>query len=225
MITAKEKLASLRKNSFIVIEGVNGAGKTSVKKHILSLLSEKKINFVDTFEPGDTNLGKSLRELLLGEKRDIKSNLAELFLFAADRAEHIENVIKPAIREKKVVICDRYYYSTTAFQGYGRKNDLELVNSINNIAVGSVFPDLVILLDIDAERGLKRNRKSQVSGDTFSVDALEKETLEFHNLIRNGFLQIAKDSKEPFIIIDASKDLNAVLAEAGQIVSAYLGVN
>lgn len=222
MIVSKEQLPDLKKNGFIVIEGVNGAGKTSVKKNILNFLKEKNKPFVDTFEPGDTSLGQSLRELLLGEKRDIKSNLAELFLFAADRAEHIEKVIKPAMQDGKIIICDRYYYSTTAFQGYGRQNNLKLVESINKIAVSDTLPDLVILLDLDAETGLKRNKKSQVTGDTFSVDALEKEALSFHNMIRAGFLEIAKNSKEAFVIVDASKDLESVLTEVRSIINLYL---
>ncbi len=222
MIITKDVLTSVKKNGFIVIEGVNGAGKTSVKKHILSYLQSQKKDYIDTFEPGDTPLGKSLRELLLGDKRDIKSNLAELFLFAADRSEHVERVIKPAINEKKIIISDRYYYSTTAFQGYGRQNDLNIVNSINSLAISGTLPDLVILLDVDAQTGLKRNKKTQESGNTFSVDALEKEAIEFHNLIRDGFLEIAKNSREPFMIIDASKDLDTVLAEAENIIQLYL---
>lgn len=222
MIITKDKLKGLKKSGFIVIEGVNGAGKTSVKKHILGFFNNKNLTYVDTYEPGDTALGKSLRELLLGKDRDIKSNLAELFLFAADRAEHVEKVIKPAIKENKIVLCDRYYYSTTAFQGYGRKNNLELVDRINTIAIGNVTPDLVILLDLDAETGLKRNRKNAIEGDTFSVDALEKEKLDFHNAIRDGFLKIAETSNEPFIVIDASKKLEAVLSEAEEILRLYL---
>lgn len=211
-----------RKNGFLVIEGVNGAGKTTVKAHISGICEKRNIPHIKTFEPGDTPLGKSLRELLLGESRDIQSNLAELFLFAADRAEHIERVIRPAIARKELIICDRFYYSTAAFQGYGRQNDLEKVAEINRLAVSETLPDLVLLLDLDAETGLLRNKKSHVAGDTFSVDALEKEALDFHTRIRNGFLKIASSVAEPFVVIDASRPCADVLEEVSGIIDIYL---
>mgnify|MGYP001424697589 CR=1 FL=1 len=222
MIISKDRLPNLKKNGFIVIEGVNGAGKTTVKSHIVSVLKNKNLPFIETFEPGDTALGKELRRLLLDDDRNIKSKLAELFLFAADRAEHVNCLIKPAIENKQIVVCDRYYYSTTAFQGHGRQNDLNLIDTINKIAVCDTYPDLVILLDIDAQSGLSRNKQNQIGGNSFSVDALEKESLDFHNKIRQGFLEIAENSAEPFIVIDASRDKEVVLQEVQEVMLAYL---
>jgi len=211
-----------RKNGFLVLEGVNGAGKTSVKKHIVSELSKRKLPFVETFEPGDTPLGKTVRELLLGKERNIQSPIAELFLFAADRAEHIERVIGKALKENKLVICDRYYYSTTAFQGYGRGIDRNLIDDVNRNAVGNMLPDLVILLDLDPAIGLKRNQQSTSNQGTFSVDALEKEHLDFHIRIRNGFLDIAESTPEPFIVLDAARPKEAVLQDIDRILTHYL---
>lgn len=222
IVSGKHVPPLLANGGFLVVEGVNGAGKTTVKSHIIATLKERGIDFIETFEPGDTPLGKSIRSLLLGKDRDIESSLAELFLFAADRAEHVARVIRPALQAGKIVICDRYYYSTTAFQGYGRGNNLKQIEEINKIAVNGVVPDLVLLLDIDAEIGLKRNLAQKVDGNTFTVDALENEDLEFHKRIRQGFLKIAEDSKEPFVVIDAAKELVEVISEIDNLLTRLL---
>jgi dTMP kinase len=211
-----------RKNGFIVLEGVNGAGKTTVKKHIITELNIKNIPHVATFEPGDTPTGKKIREILLGTERDIKSSTCELLLFAADRAEHVQNLIHPALQENKLVICDRYKYSTLAFQGYGRNLDKDIINRLNEIATDNLVPDFIILLDIDPALGLKRNKKASEQNPNEVQDALEKEALDFHTNIRSGFLEIARLAKEPFVVIDSTKSKELVLQEVDQVMNFYL---
>ncbi|MCB0332676.1 MAG: dTMP kinase [Bdellovibrionales bacterium] len=186
-------------SGFIVLEGVNGAGKSSLQKK----LAEQVRNFgkipLETRQPGGSPLGAKIRKLLLEESEE-RSHLAELMLFAADRAEHVTKVINPALAAKEIVLCDRYSYSTTAFQGYGRELDLELVNTINSLAVQDCLPDLVILLDLEPEVGLKRTKSRGHERDSF-----EEEELAFHHRLRDGFLNIAQEVKEPFLIVDASQ--------------------
>lgn len=213
-----------RKSGLVVLEGVNGAGKSTISSHCVDFLNSRNISNTKTFEPGDSPLGKQIREIVLGDKRVIANQLSELFLFEADRAEHVQQVIKPSLQENKIVICDRYTYSTTAFQGYGRGIDLTTIENLNEIAVAGIYPDIVILLDLDPADGLTRNKKGARTGDSFAVDALEHEEIEFHRRIRKGFLEIAQYSKEHFIVIDASKSLTSVTSEIERILKNYLNL-
>ncbi|RME60308.1 MAG: dTMP kinase, partial [Candidatus Dadabacteria bacterium] len=169
MILEPEKVSFTKPKGFLVVEGVNGAGKTTYIKHLVNYLLKEGISPEVTFEPGGTQVGEKIRAILLGQNSYKLSPLSELFLFAADRAEHINKKIKPLLAEKKVVISDRYYYSTTAFQGYGREIPLEIVETINRLAVQDVYPDLVILLDLEPSIGLQRIVKSreEKSSDSF----------------------------------------------------------
>lgn len=199
---------------FIVLEGVNGAGKTTLAERILALLTEYQRPYLFTREPGATPLGKELRRLLLESPHLKLSPNAELLLFGADRAEHVTKVLRPALAEKRLVVSDRYYYSTVAFQGYGRRLDHGLVQQINNIATGALEPDFVILLDIDAKLGLERSRKRQrVTGEKVE-DSFELETLAFHERIREGFLALADSLPTPFLVLDAEKSPEQLFAVA-----------
>ena len=195
--------------SFITLEGVEGSGKTSliksVEKHFQSLNKEVLV----TREPGGCKLGLQVREILLHAKI---SSLAELLLFAADRAEHVETVIKPALEANKVVLCDRYIHSTLAYQGYGRGIDMKQIELLNNLATGGLQPEKVLLLDLDVEEGLKR--AASRSDDPDSWTRFEEEKLEFHNKIRAGFKSLAGAQPELFSVINASKSQEDVLAQS-----------
>jgi dTMP kinase len=188
---------------FLVVEGVNGAGKSTLVSQIANFLGEEGEGkaVVTTFEPGATPLGAHLRRLLLDGEEDGVAPLAELFLFAADRANHVQQKILPALESSKLVISDRYYYSTAAFQGYGRGLDLAVVNTINQLAIGGLLPDLVLLLDLDPELGLIRN---QARGANQGRDSFEEEEIAFHKRLREGFLEIARVCKEPVVVLDAA---------------------
>ena len=212
MIVELESFEPQNARGFIVIEGVNGAGKSTVINAVSKALTDQNLAYFKTFEPGDTPLGKELRKLLLNSPQIPRTAHSEVFLFAADRNEHVRAAILPALSRGEVVISDRYLYSTIAFQGYGRELDLNLIEQVNELAVSGNYPDLVILLDLDPEEGLRRTQvRNESSGES---DSFELEHLEFHRRIRNGFLSLAKSRPEPFLVIDASDSPSSVAAKA-----------
>ncbi len=198
MLVSLDQIASEGARGFFVIEGVKGAGKSTVMAGIEKHLQEKKRTVRKTFEPGDTPLGVELRKLLLNSPHLSRHSTAELMLFGADRSEHVDSVIRPALERNEIVLCDRYLYSSIAFQGYGRQLDLQVIDRINDLAVRGTLPDLVLLLDLDAEEGLRRTQGRSGAGDAF-----ELEKVEFHRRIRDGFLSLAESRPEPFFVIDA----------------------
>lgn len=204
------------RQGFIVIEGVNGAGKSSIISHISELLIERKKQHLLTLEPGGSITGKQIREILLNRQEEL-NELTELFLFCADRNNHVTKVIKPALENKQLVICDRYYYSTLAFQGYGRGVDLNLIHELSRLATDQLEPDLVILLDLDPKIGLSRNSSAEKERDSF-----EEEELIFHEKIRNGFQEQARNLPTKFVIIDASQTLEKVKEDINDIFDALL---
>ena len=218
MIVSTDSFAPPTPSGFIVVEGVNGAGKSTIMGAIEAHLKNKDLAVRTTFEPGDTVLGKELRKLLLNSPHIPRNVTAELLLFGADRGEHVDSVIKPALADGQVVLCDRYLYSMIAFQGYGRGLDLSLINQVNALAIRGTLPDLVILLDIDAEEGLRRTRSRSAQ----SEDVFELETVEFHRRIRQGFLSLAESRPEPFFVIDAHQPLEQVKDSALSIVDALI---
>lgn len=207
--------SKIRNPRFIVLEGVNGAGKTTLQSRLAKYLRDRGENVICTREPGGTELGKGVRSLVLGSGRGNVVDRAELFLFAADRAQHVEEVIRPAIKSGKIVISDRYFYSTLAFQGHGRGINPDLIWNINKIAVDGLLPDLVLVLDLDPRTGLERNKKDAGSKD--GPDSFEEEELSFHTRIRNGFLEVAKSRQESFIIIDANGSADSVWTSVKKI--------
>lgn len=208
---------------FVVLEGVNGAGKGTLLRLISEYLSKKQISFISSFEPGATALGKNIRKLVLENSGEKPNPEAEMLLFSADRREHVAKVIEPALKSKKLVILDRFYYSGSAFQGYGRQLNLDLINQINKIAIAGTVPDLVILLDLDPAEGLKRSKKREAQDNIKAgKDVFEKEELAFHQRLRQGYLEIARSSKEPFIVIDASKTPSEIFEEVRPLIDALL---
>lgn len=190
---------------FIVVEGINGSGKSSLIKKLDALFSALHIPFILTKEPGGTELGLEIRRILLDRPHPINNPITELLLFSADRSEHVDSVIKPAIKDNKVVVCDRYIFSTLAFQGYGHKLSLDTLEALNSIATGGLLPDLVILLDLTPEEGLKRNHSANKTHDEF-----ENYDIAFHERVRNGFRLLAASSIVPFIILDATAPITEV---------------
>lgn len=218
MLIPVDSFAPSTPSGFIVVEGVNGAGKSTIMAAIEAHLKNKNFNVCTTFEPGDSILGKELRKILLNSPHLPRQATAELLLFGADRAEHVDSVIKPALADGQIVLCDRYLYSAIAFQGYGRGLDLTVIDQVNALAVRDTLPDVVILLDLDAEEGLRRTRSRSAQTE----DIFELETIEFHRRIRQGFLTLAKSRPEPFIIVDAHQPLTQVKDNALSIVDALI---
>lgn len=191
---------------FISIEGIEGGGKSTLRCALSSFLrSEYAREVVETREPGATVFGKKIRELLLEEGRP--EPLTELLLFAADRAQHVEEIIRPALSRDAVVISDRYVHSTIAYQGAGRGLDRGLLEQLNRLATAGVMPDIVFLLDLEPEEGLSRARDRQVGWNRF-----EEEKLEFHRRVREAYLEMV-DGKT-MVKLDASQSAQKVAAQA-----------
>ena len=201
---------------FIALEGVEGSGKSTLSKKLAQKIkNEIGKEVVLTREPGGTTIGKEIRKLLL-ERRDINlSSLAETFLFAADRAEHVQGIIEPALAKNNFVITDRYYYSTLAYQGYARGLDLDLLKKICKLAIAGVEPDLIFLLDLPVELGLKRAKSREENWTKF-----EEEELDFHKKVRSGFLELSKENN--FTIIDASLSPEEILNKAWGSIQSHL---
>lgn len=189
---------------FLVFEGVEGSGKSLQLKFMARHLRERGLDPVMTREPGGTSLGQGIRRLLLKEGEPCP--MAELFLYLADRAQHVEEVIRPALRKGGVILADRFYPSTLAYQGYGRGLDLAFLREANFRATGGLKPHLVVLLDLPVEEAMAR-----IEGR--SLDRMEKEDLEFHARVREGFLAQAREEPELFLVIDGTKRPEEVFRE------------
>jgi len=188
----------MRKGFFVSLEGPEGAGKTTLAKRLAEWFAERGAEVVRTREPGGTELGAAIRELLLNRPMEPE---AEFLLYLADRAEHTRRVIRPALLAGKVVVADRYADSSYAYQGFGRGLSLAWMRAATEGATGGLVPDLTLLLDLDPEEGLRR------SGRT---DRLEKEDLDFHRRVRAGYLALAEAEPERFRVVDASRPLARV---------------
>lgn len=193
---------------FIVVEGIEGSGKSTLIKRLETKLTLAGQDHIITREPGATSIGKQIRELLLNEHEEEMDFKTELLLFFADRAQHINEIIKPSLEANKLIICDRYYYSTLAYQHYGRGIPKELVNNLITMVAAEYLPDLVLLVDIDPEVALTR-AKSRAK-----LDRIEKEDLAFHSRIRRGFLELAKEDAQRFLILDGTKSESDLEEEA-----------
>ncbi|KUJ96723.1 MAG: dTMP kinase [Desulfonauticus sp.] len=199
---------------FITFEGIEGCGKTTQAKKLKHYLEEQNKEVVLTREPGGSKLGIELRKILLSLENQGISKECELFLYLADRVEHVQQVIKPALAQGKVVISDRYVDSTLVYQGYGRGIELDLLYQLNALATNNLEPNITILLDLPVETGLKRalernleNKQSRQEG------RFEAESLDFHQKIREGYLTLASLHPERFIVLDGSPAPEKVFAQ------------
>lgn len=201
---------------FITFEGGEGAGKTTLMNGIEAELHSRGYSVVKTREPGGSKLGEDLRNILLNHDEQTKiSTMAELLLFLAARAQHLEEVIRPALNSGKVVLCDRFNDSTVAYQGSARGLGTDDVATMCNLVCREITPDMTIYLDIHPAEGLQRTRESSKENAAKGhVDRIESEKIAFHEKVRKAFLAIAKKNPGRFCIIDASRPVATVLAEA-----------
>ncbi len=201
----------MRKGIFITFEGGEGCGKSTHIRLLASYLRSSRRKVVMTLEPGGTELGRALRRILLKNKSI--ANISELMLFAADRVEHIEKVIKPALKKGYIVLCDRYCDSTVAYQIGGRGINPKTVTLLNKISSEGLKPDLTFLLDLPIEIGLKR---------ALVKTKFEKEAVAFHKRVRSGFLKIARRDKRRVKVIDSTQSIDAVQEEIRAICKAKI---
>ncbi|ADL11594.1 dTMP kinase [Acetohalobium arabaticum] len=205
------------KGLFITLEGPEGAGKSTQIELLNKYFSEQGYEVVQTREPGGTEIGSRIRNILLDSNLDNLEPKTELLLYAASRAQHVNEVIKPALKEGKVIICDRFSDATLAYQGYGRRLDKDLILKLNQMATGGLEPDLTFLLDIEPEEGLLRT-KNEVR------DRIEREDLSFHQQVRDGYLKLA-EKKSRFEVIDGSQSIENIFDNLIETLEERLELN
>lgn len=203
--------------TFITLEGPEGAGKTTQLKILSKLLETLGHKHIVTRDPGGTSLGKQLRRILLNPDTPVEP-VTELLLYEADRAQHVAEIILPALKSGYLVLCDRYTDSTLAYQGYARGISFDLIKQLNAIATGGLKPTLTILFDIDSSEGLGRLHPS-------GHDRLEREALDFHHKVRQGYLEMAEAEPGRFRILDASRPLTLVQEDLRRLLYDHIGLN
>jgi dTMP kinase len=198
----------------ITFEGIDGCGKSTQMRLLEQYLIEQGAHVLSTREPGGTELGKKIRSALLDGGPGSVEPLAELLLYAADRAHHVRRVVMPALAEGRTVLSDRFYDATTVYQGYARGFDLTLVNQLNALATGGLKPDRTLLFELDVEIGLKRTRKrgDKTTGIEGQPDRLDQEPLEFHERVRRAYLEIAALEPQRFRIIPSAGPVEETFA-------------
>ena len=187
---------------FITFEGIDGVGKSTQLDLLQTWLESRGREVVRTLEPGGTELGQEIRHLLLHRKGDVASR-AEALLYAADRAHHVATKIRPALAEGKVVLSDRYFDSSVAYQGAARELDVDEVRNISLWAVDNLIPDLTVLLDLDAQAAIHRRNKTGTE-----PDRLEREKVDFFERARNQYLELAKEPR--FLVVDATLSIDEI---------------
>jgi dTMP kinase len=200
---------------FITFEGIEGCGKTTQIELLYTYLEKKGHKVIKTREPGGTPFGESLRNAFLHAKMEVYP-LSELLVFMAMRAQHVDELILPALKENTIVLCDRFTDASYAYQGYGRGIDLSVIETLNKLVTKEIKPDLTILLDCPVESGLTRKAESAL------MDRFEKEELSFHRKISNAYEKLAKEEPKRFFVIDGTLDINAIHKTIGKKVEDLL---
>lgn len=214
------------KGYFITLEGFEGSGKTTLAQKLYHIFLKNGFHALVTKEPGGTLAGDKIRKILLERENEGLGFKAELLLFAASRAENVRINIRPALEKGLIVICDRYFDSTTAYQGFGRGIDMNIIEYLNSIAIEGIVPDLTLFLDVDTEIGLKR--ATALSKNTelrFEDEFLQKKEVNgklFLERVRDGYYQIARQNPDRIKIIDANRDISTILLDICALISTHL---
>ncbi len=199
----------MQEGLFITFEGPDGCGKTTQMNLLAQYFEKKGKKVVLTREPGGKGLGEKVREILLNYDGEV-SDRCESFLFLADRAQNIDIIVKPAVKQGEIVLCDRHIDSTVAYQGYGRGLDINEINMLNNLATGGKKPDLTLVFDVDVETSMKRVGKEK--------DRMESAGIEFHNRVRNGYLELATQEPDRIKVLDATKTIEEIHKKVIEII-------
>ena len=196
---------------FITLEGIEGSGKTTQIKYLVEYFESQGKQCVTTREPGGTSIGTKIRSILLDPESKGMDPTTELLLYMADRAQHIQSLIKPALAAGKTVLCDRYFDATVVYQGYARGLNIDFLKELHAMLLNNLKPDVTILLDLSPEVGLKRAWKQLDNGQRVDDESrFEEEKLEFHQRVREGYLDLAHQEPDRFHIIDADQDEHQV---------------
>lgn len=202
---------------FITLEGPEGSGKTSHLPHLVEYLREKGYHVFPTREPGGTSISEQIRDILHDLKNAEMHPHTETLLYQAARAQIVEQVIRPRLAAGEIVISDRYYDSTIAYQGYGHQQNLNEIRLLVKYATGGLNPDLTILLDLDVETGLKRKMQNAMEWNR-----LDAYTVEFHRRVRAGYLEMVKQEPKRWVVLNASKNWDEVQEELRKVVEGRL---
>ena len=203
----------VKRGYFITFEGADGCGKTTQLELLADYLKEKNKEVIITREPGARGLGERIRDILLNYDGEV-SDRCESFLFLADRAQHIDIIVNPAVEDGKIVLCDRHIDSSVAYQGYGRGLDIEQIDRLNMIATNGKRPDLTFVFDIDAETSMKRVGTEK--------DRMESAGIDFFNRVRKGYLELANQEPERIRVLDATKSIEEIHNEVVKIFSELI---
>jgi dTMP kinase len=206
---------------FITFEGIEGCGKSTQARLLAKRLAGQRMSVLTTREPGGCPIADAIRQILLDPANTALVPRAELLLYAAARAQHVSEIVGPALERGSIVICDRFTDATLAYQGYGRGLDIDLIHTLNRVATGDVQPDLTLLLDMPPAEGLKRAIQRNVDAALAHEDRFERETLEFHQKVRDGYLQLTR-SNSRFRIIDAQGTIDVVAGRINLAVDEYI---
>ncbi len=207
------------RGKFITFEGIDGSGKSTQLRMLASELRLRGLNVLTTMEPGGTPLGRRLREAFLETEENV-APLAELLLFAADRAQHVNLLIKPTLEQGRIVISDRYADATFAYQGAGRGFAEETVNAVIKLATDGLKPDLTLFFDISVDKAISRTG-SRSNSETIK-NRMDAENIEFYERVRDAYLKLAAAEKERFRIVDANGSISEIKAKVLEIVTEFL---
>ncbi len=207
------------RGKFITFEGIDGSGKSTQLRLIAGDLRVRGLDVLTTLQPGGTPLGRRLREAFLETEENVHP-MAELLLFAADRAQHVNFLIKPALAEGRIVISDRYADATAAYQGAGRGFDEKIINQVIKLATDGLKPDLTLFFDVPIEKAILRTN-SRPDDETIK-NRMDKETTEFYDRVRKSYLKMAEKEPKRFRVIDASGSIEEVHAKVSEIVTKFL---
>lgn len=208
--------------SFITFEGIEGSGKTTQISLLAEQMQQQGHHVVVTREPGGCPIADRIRGILLNPENSALVPRAELLLYAAARAQHVSEVIRPALQAGKMVLCDRYTDATLAYQGYGRELDRALISQLNLLASEEIKPDLTLLLDLPVDKGLGRALQREVIQQDSTEGRFEREAIEFHQNVRDGYLTLAAEDANRFAIVDADRPVEELHDKISNIVTRFL---
>ncbi len=219
----------MKKGLFITFEGLEGCGKTTQAKMLFDFLTKQKIPSIYTKEPGGTKIGDKIRKILLDQKYDGMDYKTEMLLFLASRAENVRLIILPALEKGKIVVSDRFYDSTTAYQGYGRGIDVKIIAHLNSLVAEKAIPDLTFILDINPDEGLRRSTSFGNSHEMrFEKEFINKKIIEgklFLERVRYGYYQLSQKETDRIKIIDANRSKEDIFEEIVKIVKSKIEDN
>jgi dTMP kinase len=212
------------KGTFITFEGIEGSGKSTQIALLANYLTARGVRHVLTREPGGTSIGDQIRKVLLDPANRALDPAAELLLYAAGRAQHLREIIMPALADGTSVLCDRFSDATLAYQGYGRGLDIEIIRSLDRIVTAGMRPDLTLLFDIDAAPGIARARGRNNSRGLEAEARFENEELAFHERVRQGYLTLVAQEPDRIRVVDASSSPEAIQEKVRKIVDERLRI-